>query len=76
MRHKSQATVTRDRNKTELIQSIHGCCFSPFPGNLLREIKNRNFISCPGLKSNNTLCYIPPYIATAIGYIDQDIANL
>jgi hypothetical protein len=76
IRHKALAIITRDKTKTELIQYLHGCCFSPTPRTFLRAIKNGNFLSWPGLNIPNITRFLPPSIATALGHLDQERANL
>ena len=40
VRYHALAIISRDRMKTELIQYLHGCYFSPTPRNFLKAIKN------------------------------------
>ena len=62
----------KKQNKKELIQYIHGCCFSPTPITFLREIKNLNFLTWPGLNNQHLLKHLPLIIATALGHLDQE----
>ena len=64
------------RTKTELIQYLHECCFSPTPRTFLKEIKNRRFLTWPCLKNKHFLKHPPPSIATALGHLDQERENL
>ena len=75
-RHKALSITTRDKMNTELIQYLHGCCFSPTPRNFLRAIKNGSFLAWPGLNIVNITCFLPASIATELGHIDQERANL
>ena len=43
--HKALAIITKDKTKKELIQYLHGCCFSPNPRTVLPAIKNGNFLT-------------------------------
>ena len=74
--HKALAIITRDKTKTELIQYLHGCCFSPTPCTFLRAIKNRNFLTWPGLNIPNINRFLPASIATSQGHLDQERTNL
>ena len=68
--------ITKDRKNTELIQYLHGFCFSPTPRTFLKAIKNGNFLTWPGLNNQQLLNPIPPSIATALGHLDQERKNL
>ena len=72
----AHSIITRYRGKTELIQYLHGWCFSPTPRTFMKAIKNGNFLTCPGLKNQQLLNHIPPRIATALGHLDQERKNL
>ena len=37
--NKALAIITKDKTKRELIQYLHGCCFSPTPRNFICAIK-------------------------------------
>ena len=74
--HKALAIITRDKTKTELLQYLHGLCFSPTPCNFLHAIKNSNFLTWTGLNIANITRFLPASIATALGHIDQERANL
>ena len=45
LRHQSHAIITWYQTKAELIQYIHGCCFSPAPRNFLNAIENGNLLT-------------------------------
>ena len=70
------AIITRNKTKTELIQYLHGCCFRPTPRIFLKAINNGKFLTCPGLKSQQLLKYLPPRIAKSLGHIYQERRNL
>ena len=74
--HKALAIIIRDKKKTELIQYLHGCCFSPTPRTFLRAIKNGNFFTWLGLNIPNITRFLPASIATALGHLDQERENL
>ena len=74
--HKALAIITKDKTKTDLIKYLHGCCFSPTPRTFLRAIKNGNFLTWPGLNITNITRLLPASIATAVGHLDQESANL
>ena len=74
--HKALAIITKDKTKTELIQYLRGCCFSPTPCTFLCAIKNGNFLTLPGLNITNITCFLPASIATALGHLDQERSNL
>ena len=71
IRHKDLAIITRDKMKTELIQYLHGCCFSPTPRTFLRAIKNGKFLAWPGLNIVNITRFLTAYITTALVNLDQ-----
>ena len=74
--HKALAIITRYKTKTELIQYLHGFCFSPTTCTFIRAIKNGNFLTWPGLNIPNITRFIPASIATALGHLDQERANM
>ena len=74
--HKALAIITKYKTKTELIQYPHGCCFSPTPRTFLRAIKNVNFLTWTGLNITNLILFLSASIATALGNLDQERANL
>ena len=41
--------VHKNNTKNKLATYLHSCCFSPTLSTFIREIKNGNFISWPGL---------------------------
>ena len=69
--HKALAIITRDKMKKELIQYLHGCCFSPTPLTFLRAIKNGKFLAWPGLNIVNITRFLTAYITTALVHLDQ-----
>ena len=71
LRHREYSIITRDKTKTDIIQYLHGCCFSPMPIKFLKAIKNGIFLTWPGLNNQILLKYLPPSIATALGHLDQ-----
>ena len=71
LQHKALAIITKDKTKTELIQYLHGCCFIPTPRTFLRAIKNGKFLTWPGLNITNITRFLPVFIATALGHLDQ-----
>ena len=75
-KHKALAIITKDKTKTELIQYLHGCCFSPTPRTFLRAIKNVNFLTWPGLNITDITRFLTDYIATALEHLYQERANL
>ena len=76
VRHCAIAIITKEKTKTELIQYLHGFCFSPTPRTFLKTIKNGNFLTWPGLNNQKLLKHLPPIIATSLGNIDQELKNL
>ena len=67
--------ISRDRNKTELAQYLHGCAFSPVISTFQQCIKNRNFITWPGIDDLNLRKLIDHTEATIKGYLDQERKN-
>ena len=70
VRHHAIAIITKEKTNTELIQYLHGSCFSPTPRNFLKTIKNGNFLTWPGLNNQQLLKNPPPSIATALGHLE------
>ena len=66
LRNQAHVIITGDRNRKELIQYLHGLCFSSTPRNFLKAMKNGNFLIWIGLKNQQLLKHIPPSIATAL----------
>ena len=74
--NRAMAIITRDKTKTELIQYLHRCCFSPTLRTFLKEIKNGKFLRCPGLNNQHLLKHLPPSIATALGHMYKERKKL
>ena len=69
--HIAHEIITIDKTKTELIQYIHGCCFSPTPRTFLKSIENVNFLTWTGLNNIKLLKHLPLSIVTALVNLDQ-----
>ena len=76
LRYCVHVIITRYKTKTELIQYLNGCCFSPILRTFLKAIKNGNFLTWPGLNNQQLLKHIFPSIASALGHLDQKRKNL
>ena len=72
VRHHAMSIITKERTKTELIQYLHGCSFSPTPRTFLKAINNGNLITRPGLNNQQLLKHLPPIIARPQGHMDQE----
>ena len=68
--------IIKDKTKTEVIQYIHGCCFSPTSRTFLKAIKNGNFLTWPGLNNQKLFNRLPPGIAKSLRHLGQEIKNL
>ena len=73
VRHLAMAIIAKDKTNIELIQYLHGLCFSPTPRNFLKAINNGNFLTWPGLNNQQLLKHLSPSIATDPGYMYQEI---
>jgi hypothetical protein len=76
LQHRSNVIITKDKTKTELIQYLHACCFSPSSSTFIKAVRNGNFITWPGLDTKLIHKYLPDSIATAKGHLDQEQQNL
>ena len=68
--------VTRDKNRTELAQYLHGCAYSPSISTFQKAINKGNFISWPGINDVTFKKLIGTPIATHCGHLDQERKNL
>ena len=68
--------LRKDTTKRDLISFFHGACFSPTKTTFLKAIKNGNFISWPGLTTENVTKYLQMTIPTALGHMKQERQNL
>lgn len=68
--------ISRDRNKTELAQYLHGCAFSPVISTFQQCINNGNFITWPGIDDLNFKKLIDHTEATIKGHLDQERKNI
>ena len=76
LRYCAHAIITGDKTKTELIQYLYLCCFSPTPRTFLKAIKNGNFLTWKGLNNQQWLKHLPSSIATDLGHLNQKRKNL
>ena len=68
--------IKLDKTKSELADFIHGCLFSPCPSTLMQAVRNKHFLSWPGINSINFLRYSTNNIATLKGHLNQERKNL
>jgi hypothetical protein len=76
LQHRSNVIITKDKTKTELVQYLHACCFSPSSSTFIKAVRNGNFITWPGLDAKLIHKHLPDSIATAKGHLDQEQQNL
>jgi hypothetical protein len=62
--------------KTELINYLHACCFSPTKQTFIQAIQKGNLVSFPGLTEIAVKQFLNPSVATAKGHLDQERNNL
>jgi hypothetical protein len=74
--HRANVIITKNKSKTELVQYLHACCFSPAHSTFIQAVKNGNFITWPGLDATSIHKYLPDSVATAKGHLDQEQQNL
>jgi hypothetical protein len=72
----SQCNHAHDNNnQKDLINYLHGACFSPVKSTWIKAIKNGNFSSWPGLNEQNVEKYLSKSTATAKGHLNQQRQN-
>ena len=49
LRYPSHEIISYQKTKIELIQYLHGCCFSPKPRTYLKAMKKEKILTWPGL---------------------------
>ena len=76
MNKKSNFVVTKEKNKLELTQFLHGCAFSPAISTFQKCINIGNFITWPGIESVKFKSLLENPLATALGHLDQERQNL
>ncbi len=62
--------------KTELINYLHACCFSPTKQTFIKAIQKGNLVTFPGLSEKAVKQFLTPSVATAKGHLDQERKNL
>jgi hypothetical protein len=62
--------------KKEIIQYLHGACFSPTKSAWIKAIKQGHFATWPGLTAEMVEKHLPKSIATAKGHLQQQRKNL
>ena len=68
--------VTKDKDKLELAQYLHGCAFSPAITTFQKSINKGNFITWPGIDTINFKKVLGTPIATHCGHLDQERKNM
>ena len=67
---------TRDKTKTDIIQYLHGYCFSPVQRIFLKVINNGNFLTWTGFNNQTLLKHLTPIIENSLGHLYQEQKNL
>eukprot|EP00957_Ditylum_brightwellii_P128091 9769779-Ditylum_brightwellii.AAC.1 len=62
--------------KKEIIQYLHGACFSPTKSAWIKTIKQGHFPTWPGLTAEMVKKHLPKTIASAKGHLQQQRKNL
>ena len=62
--------ISKNKNKTELAQYLHGCAFSPTLSTLQKAVKRGNFLSWPGIEDLNFQKLLKAPLATILGHLD------
>jgi hypothetical protein len=62
--------------KTELINYLHACCFSPTKQTFIKAIQKVNLVTFPGLSEKAVKQFLTPSVTTAKGHLDQERKNL
>jgi hypothetical protein len=64
-----------NNNQKDLISYLHAACFSPVKSTWIKEIKNGNFSSWPGLNEHSVEKYMSKSTSTAKGHLNQQRQN-
>jgi hypothetical protein len=64
-----------NNNQKDLINYLHAACFSPVKSTWITAIKNRNFLSWPGLTEHAEEKYLSKSTATTKGHLNQQRQN-
>ena len=70
------AIIKLDPHKSELADFLHGTLFSPCPSTLSRAIRNKHFLTWPGIDKIAFGRYVKDNIATKKGHFNQERKNL
>eukprot|EP00957_Ditylum_brightwellii_P140763 10722677-Ditylum_brightwellii.AAC.1 len=69
-------TVYKLKMKKEIVQYLHGACFSPTKLVWIKAIKQGHFATWPGLTAKMVEKHLPKTIATEKGHLQQQLKNL
>ena len=64
--------LRKDTTKSKLAQFHHEALFSPVTSTMSEDIKNNHLITWPGLLDKSMTKYLPPSLATAKSYQNQE----
>ena len=70
--HKMNVIIRKKQTHSDLAQFLHGACFSPVKSTFLKEIKNKNFTTWPGLDERLTQKHLLPSMAIEAGNLNQE----
>ena len=73
---KINVIIKKNTAKKELVEFMHGACFSPTIRTFLQAIKNGNLKSWPGLTTDLVKQFLNDQPATALGHLKQERKNL
>ena len=68
--------IRQDQSKTELVQHLHACAFSPVSSTLQKCINKGNFLSWSGIEDLDFNKLLKTTEATIKGHLDQERKNL
>ena len=68
--------ITKDKNKLELAQYLHGCAWSPAISTFQACINKGNFVTWPGIEEVKFKKLLGTPLPTALGHLDQERKNL
>ena len=67
--------ITKDKSKTDLARYLHATAFPPSITTSTKAIKNKNFITWPGIENLNFATLLGTTTATELGHLDQERSN-
>ena len=74
--HKLAVIIRKKQTHQDLVQYLHGACFSPVKSTWIKAIRNNNFTTWPGLTESLVNQHLPLSTATVQGHLHRERQKL